>query len=95
VRRGKRGPILLATLLAITVPIGISSLTGLILGYNKKRRPPGPLGRAMSQVTRLSADPTSDFTATDAPRSNVRTLAQPTHYGGFRMVSASMSGRWA
>jgi len=48
VRRGKRGPILLATLLAITVPIAISSLTGLILGYNTKRRPPGPLGRAMS-----------------------------------------------
>jgi len=37
-----------ATLLAITVPIAISSLTGLILGYNKKLRPPGPLGRAMS-----------------------------------------------
>ena len=35
VRRGKRGLILVATLLVIAVLIAISSLTGLILGYNK------------------------------------------------------------
>jgi hypothetical protein len=48
VRRGKRGVILVATLLVIAVLIAISSLTGLIPGYSERLKPP-----------RLSAGPWS------------------------------------
>ena len=48
VRRGKRGLILVATLLVITVLTAISTLTGLILDYNKQLKPPGPLCGAMA-----------------------------------------------
>jgi hypothetical protein len=48
VRRGRRGLVLVATLLVIAVLIAISSFTGMIPGYNQQLKPLGPLYGAMS-----------------------------------------------